>query len=311
MSGRIEARDLPGEPALALPVPKVSLVSFHPEVVAAHRRGSLLMAAPGVAGVLAAPLHAWWLGVSVLDLALFGAMYWLTLGLGLAVGYHRHFTHAAFRAVKPVRWLMAVCGSMGGQGSLAYWVSVHRRHHELSDVEGDPHSPNLRGGGWRGLWHGHFGWSLGYGVPNAAHYCPDILREPYLMAVNRSYRAWVLAGLALPAAIGGLATWSWQGALGGLVWGGLVRLFVSSNSTWALNSICHRFGARPHATRDLSGNVAWLALPTLGESWHNNHHACPSAAAHGERWWQLDLNYAFIRALELAGLATKVSRPTR
>jgi stearoyl-CoA desaturase (delta-9 desaturase) len=131
------------------------------------------------------------------------------------------------------------------------------------------------------------------------------------MAVNRGYRLWVLAGLCLPALLGGALSGSWRGAFGGLLWGGLLRLFASSNSTWSLNSICHRFGTRANPTRDRSGNVGWLALPTLGESWHNNHHAAPSAAAHGRRWWQLDLNYAFIRALELCGLAWKVQRPER
>lgn len=304
-----------GRAVLARQIPKASLVSFHPKVVAAHRRNSLLMAAPGILGALLAPVYIWWLGFTAVDLLLFLGMYWLTLGLGLSVGYHRHFTHASFKTYAPIRWFMAACGSMGAQGSLTYWVAIHRRHHEYSDAEGDPHSPNLHGNrlgdSLRGLWHGHYGWSLRYGLPNAMHYCPDIVREPYLMAVNRHYRAYVLAGLLLPAAIGGLVTGTWQGALGGLLWGGMVRLFVSSNSTWALNSICHRFGTRAHDTKDQSGNVGWLALPTLGESWHNNHHAFPTAAAHGQRWWQIDLNYGLIWLLEKLRLAGNVQRPTR
>lgn len=303
------------DPTFVLPAPKVSLVSYHPKVVAAHRRGSLLLALPGVVGLLAAPFYLAHFGVRGVDVAIFLVMYWLTLGVGLSVGYHRHFTHAAFRAPRPIRWLMAVCGSMGAQGSVAYWVAVHRCHHSHSDVTGDPHSPNLAGPGWRGtlrgLWHGHFGWSLRYGLPNARHYCPDIVREPWLMSVNRHYRKYVLLGLVLPALVGGLVTWSWLGALGGLLWGGLVRMFLTTNSIWALNSICHRFGTRAHETPDRSGNVAWLALPTLGESWHNNHHAFPRAARHGYRWWQLDLNYALIRTLELLGLASDVKRPER
>ena len=288
-------------------------VNQRPEIVAAHRRSSLLMALLGLAGVLAAPFHVYWFGFTLVDLALFLGMYWATLGAGLAVGYHRHFSHGAFRTHPWLRWLLAVLGSMGGQGPLNYWVSVHRRHHEHGDEDGDPHSPNLHGRGLgaelRGLWHAHFGWSLGYGLPSAVRYCADLLREPYLVRVSRHYMLWMLVGLLLPTALGALATGSLAGALGGLVWGGLVRLFLSSHSTWSLNSICHRFGARPYATGDFSTNNAWLALPTLGESWHNNHHAHPTSAAHGLRWWQLDLNHAFIRVLEALHLAWDVKRP--
>ena len=291
--------------------PVASAVNHHPQVVAAHRRGSLAMAAPGLLGVALAPAYIAWIGLTPLDVLLFAVMYWLTLGVGLSVGFHRHFSHGAFQTSRPVRWLLAVLGSMGAQGALAYWVSVHRRHHERSDVEGDPHSPHLSGdgGGLRGLWHAHFGWSLTYGLPNTMHYCPDIVREPYLMAVSRQYRRWVVLGLALPAIVGGVVSGTWEGALGGLLWGGLVRQFASSHMTWALNSIGHRFGTRPYDTNDRSTNVAWLALPSLGEMWHNNHHAFPSSAAHGLRWWQVDLNYAFIRLLELLRLAWKVKRP--
>lgn len=273
------------------------------------------MGALGVLGVLLAPLYVAWIGFTRVDAALFLLMYWLTLGVGLSVGFHRHFTHGSFKTTRPVRWLLAVLGSMGAQGPLTYWVAIHRRHHERSDAEGDPHSPNLHGPGFlaslRGLWHGHYGWSLGYGMPNAARYCPDLIREPFLMAVSRDYRRWVWAGFLLPTALGFLSTRTWQGALGGLLWGGLVRLFLSSHMTWSLNSICHRFGRRPYLPNDHSTNNAWLALPTLGESWHNNHHAHPSSAAHGLRWWQVDLNYAFIWLLERAGLAHDVKRPWR
>jgi stearoyl-CoA desaturase (delta-9 desaturase) len=290
-----------------------SRVNQHPDVVAAHRRSSLVMAAAGLAGVLAAPFHVSWLGFTPLDGALLAGMYWLTLGPGLSVGFHRHFSHGSFRASRPVRWCLAVLGSMGGQGPLTYWVAIHRRHHERSDAQGDPHSPHLsgagRGAGLRGLWHAHFAWSLAQGMPSAAHYCPDLLREPWLLAVSRSYRRWVLAGLLLPALVGLAVSGTWQGALGGLLWGGLVRLFLTSNLTWSLNSICHSFGSRPFLPGDRSTNNAWLSLPTLGESWHNNHHAQPSSAAHGFAWWQLDLNYLFIRLLEVLGLATDVKRP--
>lgn len=295
-----------------LAVPTPSLVSFHPQVVRAHRNGSLLMNAPAFASVLMAPFYLWQFGLSLTDVALFVIMYWITCGVGLSCGYHRHFSHRAFRAPKAVRWLLAVCASMGAQGSLTYWVAIHRRHHEFEDMEGDPHSPNLHGDGfaerWRGLWHGHFGWTLNYGLPNATHYCPDITREPYLMSVSRNYRKWVLVGLLIPTVAGGLIAGSWVGALGGFIWGGGIRTFIASNSIWALNSICHRFGSRGFETKDQSRNVFWLALPTLGESWHNNHHAFPSSARHGLRWYQLDLNWIFIWSLEKLGLATQVHR---
>ena len=288
-------------------------LNAHPRVVAAHRRSSLALALPGLGGVLLAPLHAWFFGVTATDLAILAVAWWLTLGPGLSVGYHRHFAHRSFAAPRAVRRALAVLGSMGAQGPLLYWVAVHRRHHEHGDAPGDPHSPHQHGRGLggtlRGLWHAHYGWSLASGMPSSAHYCPDLAREPWIVAVSRQHRRWVLVGLALPALAGLALTGTARGALGGFVWGGLVRLFLTSNLTWSLNSICHRFGARAFETADRSVNNAWLALPTLGESWHNNHHARPACAAHGRRWWQLDPNYACIRALAALGLASEVRRP--
>jgi len=292
--------------------PRPTLLNRQPQLVAAHARSSLASALLGLLGAIAAPFYVWRFGFTLLDAALFLVMYWLTYGLGICVGHHRHFSHGAFRAPPRVRWLLAVLGAMGGQGPVTYWAATHRRHHALSDAEGDPHSPNRHGAGiggvLRGLWHGHFGWALDYGMPNAAFYCPDIVREPYLTAVSRRYRTWVALGLLLPSLLGLLLTGSVHGALAGLLWGGLVRLFVSSNSTWSLNSICHRFGSRPFPATDRSANVGWLALPTLGESWHNNHHAFPRSARHGLRWWQLDVNYLSIRLLESLGLVHDVHR---
>jgi stearoyl-CoA desaturase (delta-9 desaturase) len=290
---------------------KPSLIIRQRQVVRAHRLSSLAMVSLGLSGVAAAPFYVAYVRFTIVDAVLFASMYWLTLGPGLCVGFHRHFTHGAFQASPAVRVCLAVLGSMSAQGPLAYWVAVHRRHHEHSDEEGDPHSPHTGGGGWRGLWRAHFGWSLEFGAPNGAHYCPDILREPHLMAVNRRYRTCVALGLALPTAVGGLVAGTWTGALGGLIWGGLVRMFLTSNATWSLNSFCHRFGQRPFATRDKSHNNAWLALPTLGESWHNNHHAFPHAAAHGHGLKQLDLNYLAIAALEKLGLVRHVKRARR
>ena len=301
--------------ARSLPIQRRARISEHPRVIEAHRRGSLSMAAPGLLGLLLAPCYAYLVGISRLDVALFALMYGLTQGVGLCVGYHRHFSHGALRAGRRVRVALAVLGSMASQGSLTYWVAVHRRHHECTDAEGDPHSPRLRAAGrlarLRGLWHGHFGWTQNSGIPLARHYCPDLLRCPDLMDIQRRYRQLALLGLLLPALLGGVLAGSWQGALGGFLIAGCLRIFVGSNATWCLNSICHSFGRRPHDTDDGSTNVWWLAIPTMGESWHNNHHAQPWSAQHGQRWWQLDPAAWVIRALELAGLATEVRRPPR
>jgi stearoyl-CoA desaturase (delta-9 desaturase) len=271
------------------------------------------MSIPGAMGTLIAPFYVWRYGISAVDIGLFLGMYWLTMSVGLCAGYHRHFTHWAFTAPKALRWFMAVCGSMAAQGSLSYWVAIHRRHHAFEDMEGDPHSPNLHGESSserrRGLWHGHFGWTLSYGLPNATHYCPDILREPFLMSISRNYKRWVLIGLLVPALIGGILSASWPGAFSGVLWGGLVRSCVVSNSIWSLNSFCHRFGSRLYPTDDQSTINAWLALPMLRESWHNNHHAFPSSARHGLGRWQFDATYVLIWTLEKVGIASKVNGP--
>jgi stearoyl-CoA desaturase (delta-9 desaturase) len=302
-----------GPPSLARPTP--TLLNRQPKLVEEHGRSTLVSALLGVLGVVAAPFYVAHFGFSLLDAALFIGMYWPTYGLGICVGHHRHFSHGAFKASRRVRWVLAVLGAMGGQGPVTYWAATHRRHHAHSDVKDDPHTPNLHGdgigGAVRGLWHGHFGWAFDYGLPNASHYCPDIVREPSLTSISRRYPMWVAFGLVLPTLVGWLVMGTLQGALAGLLWGGLVRLFVSSHSTWSLNSICHYFGSRPYPAPDRSTNVAWLALPTLGESWHNNHHAFPSSAVHGLRWWQLDVNYLSICMLERLGLVHDVKRATR
>lgn len=278
----------------------------------AHRRASLLLALPGTFGLLVAPWFVARHGLTVLDLALFVAFYVPIHGLGLSVGYHRHFSHGSFKAGPRTRLVLAVLGAMAGQGPLVYWVGVHRRHHARTDVEGDPHSPNLSGAGWRatlrGLWHGHFGWTLAHAQADVTRHAPEFRTEPALLRVSKHHRAWMLCGLLLPALAGALLGGTWRAAAGGLLWGGLLRLCLSGHSTWALNSWCHRFGTRPFGTGERSTNVAWLALPTMGESWHNNHHAHPRSARHGLERWQLDLNYLLICGLERAGLAHDVQR---
>jgi len=242
-------------------------------------------------------------GASALDLVLFAGFYFATQ-LGITAGFHRLFAHGSFDTTPVIKTLLIAAGSMAAQGSLLFWVAAHRRHHQFSDRPGDPHSPDLDG-----FWHAHVGWMFTY-VPEAdwARTVPDLLKDDHIFGVSRHYVAFVLAGLAAPAAIAGVATWSGEGALDGLLWGGLVRVFCAHHATWAVNSVCHRFGQRPQTTRDRSRNVPALALITLGESWHNNHHARPASARHGFTTWQVDPTYAFIRLLERSGAAWDVRR---
>jgi stearoyl-CoA desaturase (delta-9 desaturase) len=252
--------------------------------------------------------------IGVMELSLFLGM-WLLTGLGLTVGYHRLFTHRAFSTSVPVSCLLIVMGSMAGRGPMLSWVAMHRRHHELSDHDGDLHSPNLHGetfvGRLRGFLHAHMTWMIEHDYPNVAHYVPDLMAEPTLLAVNRHYYRWVVLGLLMPAAIGGLATGTVWGAVSGFMWGGVVRMFVVEQSMSAINSVMHTFGRRPFVTReDNSRNLGIMALLAWGEGWHNNHHAFPYSAAFGFRWYQFDPGFLFIRLLETVGLAWNVKVPS-
>jgi stearoyl-CoA desaturase (delta-9 desaturase) len=249
-----------------------------------------------------------------MELGLFFGM-WLLTGLGLTVGYHRLFTHRAFSTSIAVSCLLIVMGSMAGRGPMLSWVAMHRRHHELADHEGDLHSPNLHGetfmGRLRGFLHAHMTWMIEHDYPNVAHYVPDLMAERTLLAVNRQYYTWVVLGLLIPAAIGGLVTGTAWGALSGFMWGGVVRMFVVEQSMSAINSVMHTFGRRPFVTRDdNSRNLGIMALLAWGEGWHNNHHAFPYSAAFGLRWYQFDPGFLFIRLLETLGLAWNVKVPS-
>ncbi|MCZ7434732.1 acyl-CoA desaturase [Streptomyces sp. WMMC1477] len=248
------------------------------------------------------------------ELVLFLAM-WLLTGLGVTVGYHRLFTHRTFKAAPSVSATLAVLGSMAGQGGLLSWVALHRRHHECSDREGDPHSPNLSGGGLtgmlRGLLHSHFLWMRRHAYPNIVHYAPDLLKNRSLVRVARLYYYWVALGMLAPALAGGIAYQSWTGAVSGLLWGGLVRMFVLEHIVWAINSFLHMFGTRPYASRENSRNGGIFSLVTLGESWHNNHHAFPESPSFGLDWYRLDPGYWLIRLLALFGLARELKVPSK
>ncbi len=251
-------------------------------------------------------------GVTRLDVGLLAVPYVLGF-VGVEVGFHRHFARASFRARPALRVTLAVLGSMAGQGPVTYWVSNHRRHHKYTDRPGDPHSPFFRDGDqlglWRGLIHAHLGWVFEREVTNTALFAKDLLRDKTIVALNRHYVTWALLGLALPAAVGGLVTRTWAGAFSALLWGGLLRMFLVQQATFAVNSICHVFGSRPYANGGRATNNAWLALPTLGGSWHHNHHAFPHSAIVGFRPHQVDIGAWIIRLFEVLGWASDVRRP--
>ena len=204
-------------------------------------------------------------------------------------------THRSFKTSAPLRALFAALGSAAIEGPVIEWVSNHRKHHQYSDQPGDPHSPHVdHGSGWsgalRGLFHAHVGWIFAGGaLANEERYAKDLIADPVVKFIDRTFVLWVLAGLAFPFALGyALTGGSIVGGLTGLLWGGAVRIVFLHHATFSINSLCHFFGRRGFQTHDESRNNVWLALPTLGEAWHNNHHAFPTSARHGLRWWQLD-----------------------
>jgi len=249
----------------------------------------------------------------LVDWSLAVSLYVATM-LGITVGFHRLFAHRAFRAHWLLKVVLLALGSMAAQGPPIYWVANHRRHHRFSDDAGDPHSPideSVPGKvSWRSFWHAHSGWMFGHKLSNTAALTKDLIRDPMVVAVNRSYYAWVILGLAIPAVLGSLLIGGAGGALEGLAWGGGVRLFISYHLTSCINSVTHSFGYRTYATPDFSRNNAWIGAATLGEAWHNNHHACASSAKFGHSWWELDPGWIFIRLMEAIGAARDVQRPS-
>ena len=247
------------------------------------------------------------------DVTVFLVMY-LATGLGVTVGFHRHLTHRSFATSRPLRAILAVLGSAAIEGPVISWVADHRKHHQYSDQHGDPHSPHVdHGRGWRGalagLFHAHVGWLFIHTHRGARRrYAPDLLRDPVVRAVDRTFLVWALGGLGAAFALGWAIGGSLVAGLTGLMWGGGIRLLVVHHVTYSINSLCHFFGKRRFATGDQSRNLHWLALPTFGESWHNNHHAFPTSALHGLRRWEIDPSGLVIRALEAMGLVWDVVR---
>ncbi len=255
----------------------------------------------------------WGTGISLTDVLILAVGYCLTI-TGVTVGMHRYFTHGAFKARRWLRITLAVLGSLAIEGSVVTWVADHRRHHAFSDKEGDPHSPWRYGTTVRalvkGLAYAHIGWMFHDERTSKARFAPDLLADQDLARVDRLFPWLVVASFGLPGVVGGLATWSWMGALTGLLWGGLVRVFLLHHMTWSVNSICHVVGERPFKSRDKAANFWPLAIPSFGESWHNSHHADPTCARHGVLKGQIDISARIIWALEKAGWASDVRWPT-
>jgi stearoyl-CoA desaturase (delta-9 desaturase) len=245
---------------------------------------------------------------------LIGAVMYLLTAVGITVGFHRLLTHRSFQTPKWLEYTFAVLGSMAVQGPVISWVADHRKHHAHTDEEGDPHSPHVgHGDGVRGvlagLWHAHTGWLLStQGRADWKRYAAELYEDRGMRFIARHFGLFVLATLAIPALAGFLLTGTITGAATGLLWGGLVRIFLVHHITWSVNSICHFLGTRRFATEDESTNVFWLALPSLGESWHHNHHAFPRSAILGLKRWELDPSGVFISGLEKLGLARNVIR---
>jgi stearoyl-CoA desaturase (delta-9 desaturase) len=263
--------------------------------------------------VLAAIPFAWGWGLGWHDVVIAAAMY-LISGHGITVGYHRYFTHSSFKAVRPLRVALAIAGSLAAEGPVIRWVSDHRKHHRYSDKDGDPHSPWRYGSTipalMKGLFYAHMGWLFDIEQTDPRQYAPDLLNDKAIVKVSRSFVLLTVVSLLVPPLIGGLWAWSWQGAVTAFFWGSLVRIGLLHHVTWSINSICHAAGERTFKSRDKSGNVWWLAVLSMGESWHNLHHADPTSARHGVLRGQVDSSARIIWAFEKFGWVRDVRWPT-
>ncbi|KPM57523.1 acyl-CoA desaturase [Frankia sp. CcI49] len=266
---------------------------------------------PFAALVAAVPL-LWGRWISWRDVVLAAVMYAIT-GHGVTIGFHRYFTHRGFKTSRPVRAALAIAGNMAIEGPVIRWVADHRRHHAFSDAEGDPHSPWRYGTGpvalARGLWHSHIGWLFDVEQTDQRRYAPDLLDDPMIVRISHSFALCAFVSLAVPPLVGGLWGGSFEAAVQAFFWASLVRVALLHHVTWSVNSICHVLGSRPYRSRDRSGNVWPLALLSMGESWHNLHHAEPTSARHGVRPWQVDTSFYGIKLLETLRLVWDVRWP--
>ena len=238
--------------------------------------------------------------------------------MGIVIGYHRLLTHRGFKCPKWLEHTLAILGICNLQDSPARWVAIHRMHHQHSDRQADPHTPRA------GFWWSHVGWVV---YQNRSHdsplqferYVRDLLRDRFYLKLEAHWR-WISIYAVHAFSfffIGFVAGWLWSGALAGglqlglswLVWGVFVRTVFVWHGTWAVNSVSHMSGYRNYDTAEDSRNQWLVALLTHGEGWHNNHHASQRSAAHGHKWWEIDMAWWTIRALEVVGLAKNVERP--
>lgn len=297
-----------GPSAPAGPKPLVEATQSTTELVVLW----VFVAAPFVALLAAIPI-AWGWGLSILDIAMAAVGYLIAIA-GVTVGFHRHLTHGSFKARRPLRIALAVAGSLAVEGAPTKWVADHRRHHAFTDREGDPHSPWRYGTGVlalaKGLLYAHCGWLLNREITNKARFAPDLLADRGIRVFDRLFIPLIVASLLVPAAIGGLVTGTWTGALTGFFWAGLVRMALPHHVTWSVNSICHVVGERPFASKDKATNFWPLAILSFGESWHNSHHADPTIARHGVLRGQIDPGARLIWLFEKAGWVHDVRWPT-
>ena len=286
------------------------------EPVVHEARDRLITALVTALPILALGFVAWQLWDEALrwsDVIVFLVLY-LGFGLGVTVGFHRLLTHRSFETTRWMRFLFGVLGSAAIEGPAIAWVADHRKHHAFSDREGDPHSPHVgHGVGLRGalcgLAHAHVGWLFIHTQRGAKRrYAPDLLADPIVCLVDRTFVVWAALGLAVAFGLGVAIGHSLTAGVTGLLWGGAVRMLVVHHVTYSINSLCHFFGRQRFATDDESRNLLWLAVPSFGEAWHNNHHAFPTSAAHGLRRFEVDPSALVIRGLEKLGLAWNVVR---
>jgi stearoyl-CoA desaturase (delta-9 desaturase) len=261
-------------------------------------------------GFILAAWSLWGTGLSMVDAGIMVGFYFFT-GLGVTVGFHRLFTHQGFETKPWVRNVLAIAGSMAIQGPVIRWVADHRRHHAYSDQPGDPHSPHLDEGPGikgvlKGLWHAHIGWFFDEEQTSAKRWCPDMVRDKSMRQIDKLFPLWAFLSFALPAVFGFAITGTLRGAFTAFLWGSLVRIFMLHHVTWSINSICHFYGDRPYQTTDFSTNNWVLSIISMGESWHNNHHAFPSSAVHGLRPYQIDMTAGVIKLLKVFGLASEI-----
>lgn len=288
--------------------------TYHGSVSRAHKLANLIGVAVPPAALVAAIVLLWHRAVGPTELTVMAVLYVLT-ALGVTLGYHRMFTHRALESSRALRAILAILGSMAVEGSVITWVADHRKHHAFTDQEGDPHSPHLSGPGFRGtvkgLWHAHVGWLFEtVGQAERERFAPDLMKDRTIRLIDRLFLVWVALGLAMPFALGWLIGGSLGVALTTLLWAGLVRVLLLHHVTWSINSVCHFFGRRRFDVEDESRNVFWLAPLSMGEAWHHNHHAFPTSAFHGLRFWERisDPTGLLIALLERLGLVWNVVR---